>query len=66
MEDVTTGLPYYYNTATKVTTWVRPEDATIIPLTAVQVSSHSLIHLLDQRLTLVNRNRLLAAVSLDN
>ena len=42
MEDTSTGLPYYYNTASKETVWERPENATIIPLQAVQVRHSSL------------------------
>ncbi|CAG8735412.1 7842_t:CDS:2, partial [Racocetra fulgida] len=32
-------LPYYYNTASGQTEWVRPESGTIIPLTKIQNSS---------------------------
>jgi hypothetical protein len=36
--DETHGLPYYYNTFTGQTDWIRPEVGTIIPLHALQVS----------------------------
>ena len=41
MEDAASGLLYYYNSMSKHTTWIRPDDATpVIPLLAVQVGHY--------------------------
>ena len=44
-------LPYYYNTLTGVTDWIKPESGTIIPLQALQ-NTH-----MGQRVSVVINNR---------